>query len=122
MSGLNTHPDSGHQHTPDCGHTRIKHGSHVDYLHDGHLHYPVGASGSTLVEEHVLEINAQNPERCTPDHDCGGHERAHKHGRDCGHEAVPHGDHVDYLVKGHLHHPHGNHCDDHGPVEVVAKA
>jgi hypothetical protein len=22
------------------------------------------------------------------------------------------------LVDGHLHHPHGNHCDDHGPVEV----
>jgi UDP-2,3-diacylglucosamine pyrophosphatase LpxH len=29
---------------------------------------------------------------------------------------VPHGDHVDYLVAGHLHHPHGGHCDDHGPV------
>jgi hypothetical protein len=35
---------------------------------------------------------------------------------------VPHGDHVDYLVKGHLHHPHGDHCDDHGPVEIVPKA
>jgi UDP-2,3-diacylglucosamine pyrophosphatase LpxH len=32
---------------------------------------------------------------------------------------VPHGDHVDYLVDGHLHHPHGDHCDDHGPVTVV---
>jgi hypothetical protein len=29
---------------------------------------------------------------------------------------VPHGDHVDYLVAGHLHHPHGGHCDDHGPL------
>jgi hypothetical protein len=27
---------------------------------------------------------------------------------------MPHGDHVDYLVNGHLHHPHGDHCDDHG--------
>jgi hypothetical protein len=26
------------------------------------------------------------------------------------------GDHVDYLVNGHLHHPHGDHSDDHGPV------
>jgi UDP-2,3-diacylglucosamine pyrophosphatase LpxH len=26
---------------------------------------------------------------------------------------------VDYLVNGHLHHPHGDHCDDHGPVKVV---
>jgi UDP-2,3-diacylglucosamine pyrophosphatase LpxH len=40
------------------------------------------------------------------------------HGPDCGHPAVPHGDHVDYLVAGHLHHPHGTHCDDHGPVVV----
>jgi hypothetical protein len=26
------------------------------------------------------------------------------HGPGCGHEAVPHGDHVDYLVDDHLHH------------------
>ena len=25
-------------------------------------------------------------------------------------------DHVDYRVSGHLHHPHGDHCDDHGPL------
>ena len=43
----------------------------------------------------------------------------HTHGPGCGHEAVPHGDHIDYLVDGHLHHPHGDHCDDHGPIEVV---
>jgi hypothetical protein len=30
---------------------------------------------------------------------------------------VPHGDHTDYLVDGHLHHPHDGHCDDHGPVK-----
>jgi len=33
---------------------------------------------------------------------------------------VPHGDHTDYLVGDHLHHPHGDHCDDHGRVEVVS--
>jgi hypothetical protein len=31
---------------------------------------------------------------------------------------VPHGDHVDYLVDGHLHHPHGGHCDHHGAVQA----
>jgi hypothetical protein len=31
---------------------------------------------------------------------------------------VPHGDHVDYLVDGRLHHPHDSHCDDHGPVAL----
>jgi hypothetical protein len=25
------------------------------------------------------------------------------------------------LVDGHLHHPHGSHCDDHGPVAVRRK-
>jgi len=32
---------------------------------------------------------------------------------------VRHGDHVDYLVDGHLHHPHGDYCQDHGPITVV---
>jgi hypothetical protein len=32
-----------------------------------------------------------------PDH-------AHEHGPGCGHPAVRHGGHVDYLHDGHLHH------------------
>jgi hypothetical protein len=32
---------------------------------------------------------------------------------------VPHGDHTDYLHDAHLHHHHGDHCDDHGPVQVL---
>lgn len=106
-----------HQHGQNCGHTAIKHGDHVDYLHDGHLHHPAGTS----IEEHVLEVSAKNPAQCTPDHACNGHEKGHVHGPNCGHEAVPHGDHVDYLVDGHLHHPHDGHCDDHGPVELVKR-
>lgn len=51
---------------------------------------------------------------CTMGHACAAHDAAHIHGDDCGHEAVPHGDHMDYVVDGHLHHPHGGHCDDHG--------
>jgi hypothetical protein len=27
---------------------------------------------------------------------------------------------MDYLVGGHLHHPHAGHCDDHGSVTVRA--
>ena len=50
----------------------------------------------------------------------GGHESTHQHGAGCGHEAVPHGNHIDYLVNGRLHHPHGDHCDDHGPLSVVS--
>jgi hypothetical protein len=32
---------------------------------------------------------------------------------------VPHGNHVDYLVGDRLHHPHGDHCDDHGVLARV---
>jgi hypothetical protein len=110
-----SHENHDHEHGQNCGHTAIKHGDHTDYLHDGHLHH-VSQAG---VEEHEIAVSAENPADCTPAHDCGGHEAGHVHGDGCGHEAVPHGDHVDYLVNGHLHHPHGDHCDDHGPVEVV---
>jgi hypothetical protein len=32
---------------------------------------------------------------------------------------VPHGDHTDYVVDGHLHHVHKDHCDDHGRMDVA---
>lgn len=67
-----------------------------------------------------IPVTEQNPHVCTPDHACDHHDDTHEHGPDCGHEAVEHGDHVDYVVDGHLHHPHGDHCDDHGPVDADA--
>lgn len=112
-----THSDHDHEHGADCGHTAVKHDGHVDYLHDGHLHHPTGQGD--VVEEHALEVSAQNPDACTQGENHGGHGASHQHGPDCGHEAVPHGDHTDYLVDGRLHHPHEGHCDDHGSVEVV---
>jgi DNA-binding transcriptional ArsR family regulator len=114
-----THAEHPHHHGPKCGHLAVKHGGHVDYLHDGHLHRQEGDE----VDEHVIEVTARNPVGCTPANGHKGHEAGHVHGPGCGHEAVPHGDHVDYLVGDRLHHPHGDHCDDHGPLEVVgAKA
>jgi len=110
-----THENHDHKHGPNCGHTAVQHEGHVDYLHDGHLHHATGAT----VEEHTLPVNAANPETCTSGHACAGHDAAHVHGPDCGHEAVPHGDHVDYLVGGHLHHPHNGHCDNHGTVVLA---
>lgn len=40
----------------------------------------------------------------------------HVHGPNCGHVSIIHDDHVDYIVGGKLHHPDGDHCDDHGPI------
>src|ERR1700755_446738 len=95
-----THAEHPHHHGANCGHLGVKHGDHVDYLHDGHLHHQKGDE----VEEHVIEVTTQNPDRCTPENGHKGHEQGHVHGPGCGHEAVPHGDHVDYLVDGRLHH------------------
>ena len=109
------HTNHDHNHGKDCGHTAVQHGDHVDYLHDGHLHHPHEGH----VDEHRLDVGAQNPIDCTPDHSCSGHDASHVHGENCGHERVPHGDHFDYLVDGHLHHPHGEHCDDHGKLQTA---
>ena len=40
-------------------------------------------------------------------------EHRHEHGPGCGHEAVPHRDHVDYVHDGHRHAPHEAHYDHH---------
>ncbi|WP_083777408.1 hypothetical protein [Coraliomargarita akajimensis] len=102
-----------HQHGKGCGHTAIQHGDHVDYLHDGHLHHQ-NADGT--VEKHILAVDASHPSGCC---NHATHSDGHVHGPDCGHEAIQHGDHIDYIVDGRLHHPHGDHCDDHGPVTIV---
>jgi hypothetical protein len=73
--------------------------------HDGHI------------DECSVAVGSANASGCTPSHACGSHDAAHTHGAGCGHDAVPHGDHTDYLVGGHLHHPHAGHCDDHGALK-----
>ncbi|MEZ5093046.1 metal ABC transporter permease [Nocardioides sp.] len=40
-------------------------------------------------------------------------QHAHVHGPDCGHPAVQHDDHVDYIHDGHRHAEHGSHYDEH---------
>ncbi|MGL5857411.1 MAG: metal ABC transporter permease [Angustibacter sp.] len=46
-------------------------------------------------------------------HRAAEHHHNHEHGADCGHPAVPHAGHVDYLHDGHRHAPHGDHYDEH---------
>ncbi len=107
-----THAGHEHNHGASCGHTEIQHDGHTDYVHDGHLHHMHGDH----IDEHKLTDSGST---CTPDHACGSHDSSHKHGTGCGHDAVPHGDHVDYLVAGHLHHPCSTHCDEHGKISVA---
>jgi len=110
------HQDHDHDHGKLCGHTAVEHDSHIDYLHDGHLHHP---TKDGAIEEHAIAVTNINPTRCSNGHDCKGHDGKHIHGPNCGHEAVPHGDHLDYLVSGHLHYQHNGHCDTHGPLKLT---
>ena len=123
---MNPHEHQGdhpHQHGPGCGHTAVKHGGHVDYLHDGHLHHQEDGK----VTEHAIEVSDTNPDGCHPLDEAdpvAGDACGHVCGPCCGHEPIPHGDHIDYLViddqgNARLHHPHGDHCDDHGPVDIT---
>ncbi len=47
------------------------------------------------------------------DHTVVPEDHEHEHGEDCGHPAVPHDNHVDYVHDGHRHAPHGSHYDEH---------
>jgi energy-coupling factor transporter ATP-binding protein EcfA2 len=42
----------------------------------------------------------------------------HEHGPDCGHPAIGHQHHVDYLHDGHHHAPHEGHYDEHDPLKT----
>jgi zinc transport system permease protein len=46
----------------------------------------------------------------------------HEHGEECGHPAIVHGDHVDYLHDGHRHAAHEGHYDEHGAEPEGATA
>ncbi len=71
------------------------------------LTWPIGA---------VLRRRQQLAEPFGP-HDPLDHEETgqhpHEHGPECGHAAVTHGDHVDYVHDGHRHASHGEHYDEH---------
>ncbi|HET8561215.1 MAG TPA: metal ABC transporter permease [Marmoricola sp.] len=53
------------------------------------------------------------PAEPVPAHEEVGEPHRHQHGPGCGHEAVEHGDHVDYIHGDHRHAVHGGHYDEH---------
>jgi hypothetical protein len=49
-----------------------------------------------------------------PNKECQHHEpHPHHHGSGCGHQAIHHEQHLDYLHDGHMHHVHDGHVDEH---------
>jgi len=78
---------------------------------EGHLHHAYdGGVGGYEPPPHD-----PTPEQCEG-HVCDEHGPAHDHGPGCGHRLVAHAGHTDFVVAGHLHHPHGPHCDSHGAL------
>ncbi len=102
---MNCKTHSGHTHThgKGCGHSAVRHEDHVDYAHDGHLHH----AHDGHVDEHILSYSGA----CGNGHDCKSHDAQHVHGPQCGHAGIPHKNHMDYVVAGHVHCVHGSHCD-----------
>ncbi len=56
-------------------------------------------------------LRAPFPAGSLDDHTVTDHD--HVHGEDCGHPAIPHDDHVDYVHGVHRHAAHGSHYDEH---------
>ena len=102
-----THEAHQHQHGEACGHIRVQWLDKEAYLHDGHLHQSHGGHW----DEAAIDVSANNPVTCQQVSCKDDHASL---------PMVPHGDHMDRVVDGHLHHMHGGHCDDHGPVTVKA--
>lgn len=74
--------------------------------------YPVGVllrRRQRLAQPFTQHNDVQHPD----DHTVAREDHSHAHGDDCGHPAVPHGDHVDYVHDGHRHASHGSHYDEH---------
>jgi zinc transport system permease protein len=79
--------------------------------------YPVGAWSrrrERLAAPFVAEPAEDFPlDRDSVPHTVAPESHGHRHGPDCGHPAVRHGDHVDYVHDGHRHAAHGSHYDEH---------
>ena len=71
--------------------------------------WPVGM----LMRRRVRLSAPFSPSDLHRDHTVAREDHEHEHGDDCGHPAVQHGDHVDYVHDGHRHVPHGSHYDEH---------
>lgn len=64
--------------------------------------------------DRIPGVRPAHQEALMADHKNAEHTVAeHQHGEGCGHEAVQHEDHVDYVHDGHQHAEHGDHYDEH---------
>jgi zinc transport system permease protein len=67
--------------------------------------------GMVLQRRRLARVPFEMPE--PPTEQVVEEQHGHEHGPGCGHVAVEHGDHVDYIHDGHRHAVHGGHYDEH---------
>jgi zinc transport system permease protein len=67
--------------------------------------------GMVLQRRRLARVPFEMPE--PPTEQVVEEQHRHEHGPGCGHVAVEHGDHVDYIHDGHRHAVHGGHYDEH---------
>ncbi len=77
------------------------------------LAWPLGAALRRRRVGAVERVVPSEDDVLVPARHVSAEQHAHEHGTDCGHAAVPHDDHTDYLHDGHLHAAHGGHYDEH---------
>jgi zinc transport system permease protein len=75
--------------------------------------YPVGVWLRRRQRLALPFVEPADPFPLSAAHTAVPEDHRHQHGQECGHPAVPHGDHVDYVHDGHRHAPHGGHYDEH---------
>jgi zinc transport system permease protein len=67
--------------------------------------------GIVLQRRRAARVPFEMPEH--PEEQVVEENHRHQHGPGCGHVAIEHGDHVDYIHDGHRHAVHGGHYDEH---------
>jgi zinc transport system permease protein len=67
--------------------------------------------GLVLQRRRLATVPFEMPQ--PPEEQAVEEQHRHQHGPGCGHLAVEHGDHVDYIHDGHRHAVHGGHYDEH---------
>lgn len=67
--------------------------------------------GMVIQRRRLARVPFEMPEPPEPQAVEGNHR--HAHGPGCGHVAIEHGDHIDYIHDGHRHAVHGGHYDEH---------
>jgi zinc transport system permease protein len=67
--------------------------------------------GIVLQRRRAARVPFEMPEQ--PEEQAVEEHHRHQHGPGCGHVAIEHGDHVDYIHDGHRHAVHGGHYDEH---------